>query len=133
MAHVEDRWWKSAGGKRVKTARHGTGRRWRARYLNPDGDERSRSFDRKVDAERFIAEVEHSKIAGSYRDPDAGRDRTHHLDVRTRAEQQHQTVPDHGLVVGEHEPDHGATRITVQPPARPARRTSPGRHCAARQ
>ena len=65
MGHVEDRW-KRAG-------RRGTGRRWRARYLTPDGDERSRSFDRKIDAERFLAEVEHSKNAGTYRDPDAGR------------------------------------------------------------
>jgi integrase len=73
MAHVEDRWWKSVGGERARTSRHGTGHRWRARYLDPDGDERSRSFDRKIDAERFLAEVEHSKIAGSYRDPDAGR------------------------------------------------------------
>jgi integrase len=65
MAHVEDRW--------KRGARRGTGRRWRARYIDPDGRERSRSFDRKVDAERFLAEIEHSKIVGSYRDPDAGR------------------------------------------------------------
>lgn len=65
MAHVEDRW--------KRDGRRGTGRRWRARYLDPDGCERSRSFDRKVDAERFLAEVEHSKLAGSYLDPDAGR------------------------------------------------------------
>jgi integrase len=65
MAHVEDRW--------KREGRRGTGRRWRARYIDPDGHERSRSFDRKIDAERFLAEVEHSKIAGSYRDPDAGR------------------------------------------------------------
>ena len=73
MAHVEDRWFKTVAGQRVKTPRHGTGLRWRARYLNPDGDERSRSFATKVAAERFLTEVEHSKIAGSYRDPDAGR------------------------------------------------------------
>ncbi len=65
MAHVEDRW--KRGGRR------GTGRRWRARYIDPDGRERSRSFDRKIDAERFLAEIEHSKMAGTYRDPDAGR------------------------------------------------------------
>jgi len=65
VAHVEDRW-KRAG-------RRGTGRRWRARYKDLDGRERSRSFDRKLDAERFLAEVGHSLIRGSYRDPDAGR------------------------------------------------------------
>lgn len=63
MSHIEDRWRRGARQRR----------RWRARYVDPDGAERSRSFDRKVDAERFLAEVEHSKIAGSYRDPDAGR------------------------------------------------------------
>ena len=65
MAHVEDRW-KRAG-------RRGAGRRWRARYKDLDGRERSRSFDRKIDAERFLTEVEHSLLRGSYRDPDAGR------------------------------------------------------------
>jgi integrase len=78
VAHIEDRWWKvvtlpSGAAERAKTSRHGTGRRWRARYLDPDGAERSRSFDRKLDAERFLAEVEHSKLTGTYRDPDAGR------------------------------------------------------------
>ena len=78
VAHVEDRWFrtvKGADGKPVKerTARHGKGLRWRARYLDPDGRERNRSFATKVTAEKFLTEVEHSKLAGSYRDPDAGR------------------------------------------------------------
>ena len=64
MSHVEDRW--------KRDGRTGTGRRWRARYLDPDGAERSRSFATKVMAEKFLTEVEHSKLAGSYRDPDAG-------------------------------------------------------------
>ncbi len=65
VAHVEDRW--------KRDGRRGKGRRWRARYADPDGRERSRSFDRKLDADRFLTEIEHSKLAGSYRDPDAGR------------------------------------------------------------
>jgi integrase len=52
--------------------RRGAGR-WRARYRLTDGQERSRTFDRKVDAERFLAEVEHSKLAGTYVDPTAGK------------------------------------------------------------
>ena len=77
MAHIEDRWHRTvedAHGKPVKerTARYGKGLRWRARYLDPDGKERNRSFATKVLAEKFLTEVEHSKIAGSYRDPDAG-------------------------------------------------------------
>src|SRR5579863_3178191 len=78
MAHVEDRWHRTVKGPdgkpvRERTARYGTGQRWRARYLDPDGSERNRSFDTKIRAERFLTEVEHSKIAGTYRDPDAGR------------------------------------------------------------
>ena len=77
MAHIEDRWHRTvmgADGRPIKerTARYGNGLRWRARYLDPDGEERNRSFATKVMAEKFLTEVEHSKIAGSYRDPDAG-------------------------------------------------------------
>ena len=77
MAHIEDRWHRTvmgADGRPIKerTARCGNGLRWRARYLDPDGEERNRSFATKVMAEKFLTEVEHSKIAGSYRDPDAG-------------------------------------------------------------
>lgn len=73
--HIQDLWYAPGprGGKPRPTARHGQGRRWKARYLDPDGRERSKSFARKVDAERFLTEVEHSKLAGSYLDPDAGR------------------------------------------------------------
>jgi integrase len=78
MAHVEDRWFRTVrepgrGTRRERTARHGRGSRWRARYLDPDGRERGRSFPTRVLAERFLTEVEHSKLAGTYRDPDAGR------------------------------------------------------------
>ncbi len=78
MAHIEDRRYKTVKGPdgspaKERTARHGNGLRWRARYLDPDGRERNRSFATKVMAEKFLTEVEHSKLAGSYRDPDAGR------------------------------------------------------------
>ncbi|MEO9240258.1 MAG: site-specific integrase [Jatrophihabitantaceae bacterium] len=42
---------------------------WRAHYRTPDGQQRNRSFPRKVDAERFLTTVESSKLAGSYIDP----------------------------------------------------------------
>jgi hypothetical protein len=64
MAHVEDRW--------KRDGRQG-GRRWRVRYLGPDGRERNRSFDRKVDAERFRVQVEADVQRGTYTDPAAGR------------------------------------------------------------
>jgi len=52
VAHVEDRWTVQKDGAKSRTARYGTGHRWRVRYVDPDGRERSRSFDRKPDAER---------------------------------------------------------------------------------
>ena len=73
MAHIEDRWEKRVKGQRVRTARFGQGNRWRARYLSPDGRERSRTFARKVDATRFLTTVESDKMRGSYVDPDAGK------------------------------------------------------------
>ena len=42
---------------------------WRVRYRTPSGAERSKSFARKVDAERFRASVETSKVTGTYVDP----------------------------------------------------------------
>ncbi len=52
--------------ERVKTG-------WRARWRAPDGSSREKWFDRKVDAERFLTTTEHSKLAGDYVDPSAGR------------------------------------------------------------
>ncbi len=42
---------------------------WRARYRTPDGAQRSKSFARKVDAQRFLASIESAKVAGTYVDP----------------------------------------------------------------
>jgi hypothetical protein len=57
MAHVEKR---------------GAGR-WRARYRDPDGRERSRTFARRIDAERWLTSIEHAKLSGAYVDPANGR------------------------------------------------------------
>ena len=73
MAHIEDRWEKNVGGHRVRTARYGQGNRWRARYLDPNGRERSRTFPRRNEAARFLATVETDMLRGAYIDPDAGR------------------------------------------------------------
>lgn len=42
---------------------------WRVRYRDPAGRERSRSFLRKVDADRFMATVQADLIRGSWTDP----------------------------------------------------------------
>jgi integrase len=49
------------------------GGRWRARWRTPMGESRSQVFDRKVNAERWLTSVEHSKLTGAYVDPAAGR------------------------------------------------------------
>jgi hypothetical protein len=38
--------------------------RWRARYRDPAGKEHAKHFARRVDAERFLTTVEHSKLTG---------------------------------------------------------------------
>jgi integrase len=64
MGYVED----------LKGSKHGRGRnRWRARWRDPAGRERSKSFARKVDAERFLVGIEDAKLRGAYVDPAAGR------------------------------------------------------------
>jgi len=47
--------------------------RWRARYRGPDGRERSKTFERRADAERWLAGVEVSKSAGDWIDPALGK------------------------------------------------------------
>ncbi len=47
--------------------------RWRARYRDPGGSERSQTFPTKRDAERFLTRMEHSKHVGGYVDPQAGK------------------------------------------------------------
>jgi hypothetical protein len=64
MGYVED----------LRGKKQGQGRpRWRASYRDPSGRERSRSFARKVDAERFLVSIEDAKLRGAYVDPAAGR------------------------------------------------------------
>jgi integrase len=54
------------GGRESKVA-------YRARYIDPAGRERSKSFPRKVDAERFLATTESGKLRGTWTDPALGK------------------------------------------------------------
>ena len=47
--------------------------RWRARYRAPDGTERSRTFGRRIDAERWLSSMEMGKARGEWIDPALGR------------------------------------------------------------
>ena len=49
------------------------GNRWEVRYRDPEGKQRARLFDRRVDAEQFLTATEHSKLSGTYLDPARGR------------------------------------------------------------
>ncbi|MFS8104624.1 site-specific integrase [Lentzea alba] len=81
MGHVQDRWWKEVQDPetkevtRVKTSLHGSGLRYKVRYIDPDGVERSKSFpDRqKKKADDFLIEMESDKREGKYIDPNAGK------------------------------------------------------------
>src|SRR6476660_8998506 len=53
MAHVEKR---------------GPGR-WRARYRGPDGRERSHTFERRMDAERWLVREQSARAKGEWVDP----------------------------------------------------------------
>jgi integrase len=47
--------------------------RWYVRYFDPSGKRVSKTFDRKVDAQRFLHQVETSKNTDSYIDPARGK------------------------------------------------------------
>jgi len=46
---------------------------YRARWRDPSGRERKRSFNRMTDARRFLVGVEDSKLRGAYVDPAKGK------------------------------------------------------------
>jgi integrase len=60
VAHIQDR------GKQQT-------RRWQARYRDPSGREKSKTFRRKTDAQRWLDEVTTDFVTGRYVDPRAGR------------------------------------------------------------
>jgi hypothetical protein len=82
MGHIQDRWYKELPdsdnpGKqiRVPATLYGKGLRYKVRYIDPDGQERSKSYpDKKLkDARAFLAKVETDKLTGDYVDPKAGK------------------------------------------------------------
>ncbi len=47
---------------------------WRARWREyPGGPQKTRSFDRKVEAERFLVDVQHRLLSGTYVAPEHAR------------------------------------------------------------
>lgn len=79
---VDDLWYLSkrgpAGpdgeqGPRLQSKRHGRGKRWRVRWTTPDGEDKTRLFARKVDADNYDASVRADVTRGTYVDPAAGK------------------------------------------------------------
>ncbi|MFD9025109.1 tyrosine-type recombinase/integrase [Streptomyces parvulus] len=77
--HVQDRWYKNVPGPdgktvKVKTERYGVGHRYRARYIAPDGSEKSKSFPdkQKRKADAWLSNIEADMSQGRYIDPAAG-------------------------------------------------------------
>ncbi|OQM83375.1 tyrosine-type recombinase/integrase [Rhodococcus sp. 66b] len=58
---------------KIKSKRHGTGKRWRARYVDDDSREKSLSFERKADAQNWLNDVVSSQVTGNYIDPVQGK------------------------------------------------------------
>lgn len=80
MAHVERRDRKAADGTMMRA--------YRVRWREPDGRERNKTFQRKVEADRFCAVISADLVKGQYVDPDAGkqdplRDLRQEVDRRT--------------------------------------------------
>ncbi|MEU8908622.1 tyrosine-type recombinase/integrase [Streptomyces mirabilis] len=78
--HIQDRWFKTetnATGRtvRVKSERYGSGLRYRARYIGPDGTEKSKSFPdgQKRLAEKWLTNIGADMSRGQYIDPRAAR------------------------------------------------------------
>ena len=60
-------------GERLKSKRHGRGKRWRVRWVDPEtGKPRTELFERRADAERHDANVHADISRGQYVDPRAG-------------------------------------------------------------
>ena len=85
-AGVEDRWRRSDGSP---AARAGKGRRWLARYVDDQGRENTRSFERKIDAQAWLNEITATQVTGTYVAPKAGRVTVGELHVKWLGTQGH--------------------------------------------
>ncbi len=75
---VEDRWFKKVkqpdgSTAEVPSKNHGIKARWRARYVDAEGQEREKVFSVKKEAEAFLREKMSAVHTGSHLDPVAGK------------------------------------------------------------
>lgn len=90
MGHVQDLWMKRGpDGKKIRSARWGKGKRWQARWIDPSGDEPTKTFRTKDAAEDYVLEMENSVRSGSYIDPRHGQQTFREYAEKWRANQIH--------------------------------------------
>jgi integrase len=73
---VDDIWYltrRGSDGERVKSAKHGRGKRYRVRYTDDAGQPKERLFERKADADRWDANIRADVSRGMYVDPSEGK------------------------------------------------------------
>ncbi|MER7813866.1 site-specific integrase [Streptomyces sp. NPDC096153] len=83
MGYIADRWHKSRPTRgepecgehkgKVASKAHGKGKRWQARYDDPNGNEVTSLWATKAEAENEIIKQESAKQTGSWLDPKAGK------------------------------------------------------------
>ncbi|EHB53667.1 integrase family protein [Mycolicibacterium rhodesiae JS60] len=59
-------------GTQVCTKLHGRGRRWRVRWVGPDGKELTTSYDKRADADKHVRQLGSDLHTGTYIDPAKG-------------------------------------------------------------
>lgn len=89
---VDDLWYlrtKGPDGERVPSKRHGRGKRWRVRYNDDAGLSREKLFEKKVDADRWDANIRADVSRGVYVDPAAGKVTVRDFGEKWRDDQLH--------------------------------------------
>lgn len=80
---------RGADGKKVRSARYGKGKRWQARWIDPLGEEATKTFASKDAAQAHVAAMEVSVRGGNYVDPKDGKVTFREFAERWRADQLH--------------------------------------------
>ena len=115
MADIDDRWYSTGpDGERKPTARHGTGKRWAARWRDANGKQCMRSFERKLDAANFLTGLRADMMRGSYIDPRQGK-----ITLRSYAEQRWLPSPNGKSTSSPTAPSAGPPRPDARTPPNP--------------
>jgi len=91
--------------------------RWRARYRDADGREHARSFDRKLDADRWAAAQRVAVDTGRHVNPRAGRETLHAYATRWLAVQAHHragTRESYGRILQRLDALHNRPRASIR-------------------